>query len=63
MGGDPLPAPITFLATERFPLQGAAGAETGTPAKLIALLPVFESGGSSADTAPEPDVPAVASGP
>ena len=21
MGGDPLPAPITFLATEHFPLQ------------------------------------------
>ena len=32
-GGDPPPAPITFLATEHFPLQGAAGAEAATPAK------------------------------
>jgi hypothetical protein len=63
ISGDPPPAPITFLATEHSPLQGAAGAAAGTPAKLITLLPVLESGRSSADTGPEPDVTAVASGP
>jgi predicted chitinase len=43
-------------------LQGAAGAAAGLPAKLLALLSVLESGGSTAATAPEPDVHAVASG-